>query len=77
MENVDKGLTVTKSMLMNWPKVPKMPQTLSAQIVCPSPKVWDFNETSFIGYPYFEPKKKSSYKVPTVPQWPLLGVFVQ
>ena len=26
-------------------------QNLSAQIVCPSPKVWDFDEKSFIGGP--------------------------
>ena len=31
MENMDKGL-------------PQMPKILSAQIVCPSPKVWDFDE---------------------------------
>jgi hypothetical protein len=29
-----------------------MPQNLSAQIVCPSPKVWDFYEKKgFIGRP--------------------------
>ena len=41
MENMDKGLTVAKWMLINWPKIP---QNLFAQIVCPSPKVWDFDE---------------------------------
>ena len=25
-----------------WPKIPKMPLHISAQFVCPSPKVWDF-----------------------------------
>jgi hypothetical protein len=44
MENMDKGLTVPKWVLINWPKIPKMPQDLSAQIVSPSPKVWDFEE---------------------------------
>ena len=44
MENMDKGLTVPKWVLINWPKIPQMPQNLFAQIVCPSPKVWDFNE---------------------------------
>ena len=40
MENMDKGLTVPKWVLI----VPsKMPQNLSAQFVCPSPKVLDFN----------------------------------
>ena len=32
MENMDKG-----------PKIPQMPQNLSAQFVCPSPKNLDFN----------------------------------
>ena len=44
MENMDKGLTVPKWLLINGPKVPQMPQNLSAQIVCPSPKVWYFDE---------------------------------
>ena len=38
---MDKGLTVPKWVLINQPKIP---QNLSAQIVCPSPKVWDFDE---------------------------------
>ena len=41
MENMDK---VPKWVLINWPKIPQMPPNLSAQIVCPSPKVWDFDE---------------------------------
>ena len=44
MENMDKGLTIPKWVLINRPKIPQMPQNLSAQIVCPSPKVWDFDE---------------------------------
>ena len=40
MENRDKGLTEPKWV----PKIPQMPQNLSAQFVCPSPKVLDFNE---------------------------------
>ena len=44
MENMDKGLTVAKWMLIIWPKIPQMPQNLSAQLVCPSPKVLDFNK---------------------------------
>ena len=39
MKSMDKGLTIPK-----WPKIPQMPQNLSAQFVCPSPKVWDCNE---------------------------------
>ena len=44
MENMDKGLTVPKWVLIVWLKIPQMPQNLSAQFVCPSPKVLDFNE---------------------------------
>jgi hypothetical protein len=44
MENMDKGLTVPKWELINHLKIPQMPQNLSAQIVCPSPRVWDFDE---------------------------------
>ena len=44
MENMDKGLTVPKWVLINWLKIPKMPQNLSAQIVCSSPKVWNFDD---------------------------------
>ena len=41
MENMDKGLTVPKWVLINWPKIPP---NLSAQIDCPSPKIWDSDE---------------------------------
>ena len=44
MENMDKGLTVPKWVLIVWPKIPQMPQNLNAQFVCPSPKNLDFNE---------------------------------
>jgi hypothetical protein len=44
MENMDKGLTVPKGALIVRPDIPQMPQNLSAQFVCPSPKVWDFYE---------------------------------
>ena len=44
MKNMDKGLTVPKWVLIVWPKIPQMPQNLSAQFVYPSPKVLDFNE---------------------------------
>ena len=44
MENMEKGLTVLKRVLIVGPKIPQMPQNLSAQFVCPSPKVLDFNE---------------------------------
>ena len=44
MENMDKGLTGPKWVLINCLKIPQLPQNLSAQIVCPSPKVWGFDE---------------------------------
>ena len=44
MENMDKGLTVPKWVLINWPKITPIAQNLYAQFVCPSPKVWDFDE---------------------------------
>ena len=44
MENMDKGLTVPKWVLIVWPKIPQMPQNLSAQFVCQSPNVWDLDE---------------------------------
>ena len=34
-EDMDKGLTVPKWVLINWPKIPQMPQNT---------KVWDVNE---------------------------------
>ena len=46
MENMDKGLTVPK-WVINCLKIPQMAQNLSAQIVCPSPDVWDFDEKRF------------------------------
>ena len=44
MENMDKGHTVPKWVMIVWPKIPQLPQNISAQIVRPSPKVWDFDE---------------------------------
>jgi hypothetical protein len=49
MENMDKGLTVPKWMLIVWLKIPQLLQNLSAQIVCPSPKVWNFDEKRLHG----------------------------
>ena len=41
---MDKGLTtVPKWLVIIWLKMPKMLQNLSAQFVCPSPKVLDSN----------------------------------
>jgi hypothetical protein len=47
MDNMDKGLRVPKWVLINWTKAFQMPKNLSAQFVCPSPKVWDFDENGF------------------------------
>ena len=44
VENMDKGLTVPKGVLINRAKIHQMLQKLSAQIVCQSPKVWDLDE---------------------------------
>jgi hypothetical protein len=44
MENMDKELTVPKWMLINRPKIPQMLQNLSAEFVCPSPKVVDLKK---------------------------------
>ena len=50
MKNMDKGLIVPKWVLIVWQIIPQMPQNLSAQFVCPRPKVLDFNEKGFIGH---------------------------
>ena len=47
MENMDKGVTVHTKMGADKSAENtsiQMPQNLSAQIICPSPKVWDFDE---------------------------------
>ena len=44
MENMDKELTVPKWVVIIWPKIPQMHKNESAQIVCPSIKVWDYDE---------------------------------
>ena len=31
-----------------WPKIPKIPQNLLIQFVCPSPKVWDFDKIDWL-----------------------------
>ena len=36
--------TWTRDSLINWPNIPQTTQNLSAQIDCPHPKVWDFDE---------------------------------
>jgi hypothetical protein len=51
MENMDKGLTVPKWLLIVQPKIPQMPQNLFAQFVCPSQKFWISMKKGFIGRP--------------------------
>ena len=41
---MDKGLTVPTLVLIDWSKIPQIPQNLSAQFVCPCPKVLCFIE---------------------------------
>ena len=59
------GLTVPKWVLINWPKVPQMPQNSSAQIVCPSLKVWYFDEKR-LWYVVLRKYKASSRIFPSV-----------
>ena len=54
---MDKGFTVPKWVLINWPKITQMRQKFSAQFACPSTKIWDFRKKDFYGCP------KSVYKM--------------
>jgi hypothetical protein len=47
MENMDKGLTVPKWMLIVQPKIPQMPQNLSAQLSVKAEKFWISMKTGF------------------------------
>jgi hypothetical protein len=49
MENMDKEHTVPKWGLIVRPKIPQMPQNLSDQFVCPSPKVLNIIEKRLHG----------------------------
>ena len=51
MENMDKELTVPKWVLIVRPKIPQMPEKISSQNVCPSPKVRDFWKKALSGCP--------------------------
>ena len=50
MENMDKGLTLPKWVLIVQLKIPQMSQNLSAQFVCPSLKVLEMKKC-LIGRP--------------------------
>ena len=45
MENMDKGLTVPKWVLIDQPEIPQLPQNLSAQ----AQKFWISMKKGFIG----------------------------
>ena len=44
MENIDKGLTAPKWVLIVWPQIPQMRQNFFAQFFCTSVNVVDFKE---------------------------------
>ena len=48
MESIDKGLNLIKRGLIIWLEIPQMPPKFSAQLVYPSPKVWDFRKKIFL-----------------------------
>ena len=52
MENMDKGLTLTKWVMIVPPKIPKMPKNLSAQFVCPISKFGISMKKGFIERPW-------------------------
>ena len=60
MENMVKGLTVPKLVLIVWPKIPQVPQNLSAQFVCRSTEGLDFNEKRL----HLASVKSILYKIP-------------
>ena len=41
--------TVPKWVLINWLKIPRMPQNILAQFTCPRPKVWVFQKKLSLG----------------------------
>ena len=48
MENMDKGLTGPKWVLIVWPKISQTSQTFSAQKYLPKPKSSRFLKESFL-----------------------------
>ena len=42
-----QGTHSAKVVLIVWPKIPQLPQNLSVQFVCSSPKLWDIIEKRF------------------------------
>ena len=66
MDNMDKGLS--EWVLINREKIPQMPPNLSTQIVCPSPKVLDFDEkrlqwaSEVHGWPHHRRGRSTQYQ---------------
>ena len=50
MENMDTEDTIPKWVLIVWPKLTQMPQNISAQNVCPSPKKFSLGVRSSWSY---------------------------
>ena len=77
MENMDKVLTVPKWVLIVWPKLPQIPQKISAQKVChclPKPKSLLFKKKLFLGVrsPCLKPRNPICEK-----NWPVLRVILK
>ena len=64
MENMD----MQKWVLIVWPEITQMPQSLSSQFICQSPKVLDFNEknASFVWVPICTAIQKNERNTNTV-----------
>ena len=41
---IKENMDMPKWVLIVWPEITQMPQSLSTQFICPSPNVLDFNE---------------------------------
>ena len=59
MENIDKELTVPKWVLIVQPKIPQMPQNISAQNVCQTQKFEIFEEKLSLGVRSTWPNSKN------------------
>ena len=51
MENMDKGLTVPKWVLIVWPKIPEMPIIYQPNLSAQAQKFWISMIKGFIGRP--------------------------
>ena len=62
---MDKELSVSKWVLIDWPNIPQIPLNSSAQIVCPSPKVFDEKRLRLASIAVSVPKNKITVLVHT------------